>query len=47
MHNSALKADWVAIFVKDKEYENLYQNRIQTLDNYDEDFRFIRTIWYY
>jgi len=40
-------ADWVAIFVKDKEYENLYQNRIQTLDNYDEDFRFIRTIWYY
>ena len=40
-------ADWVSIFVKDKEYENLYTNRIRDLDNYDEDFRFISTIWYY
>jgi hypothetical protein len=40
-------ADWVSIFVKDKEYGNLYTNRIRDLDNYDEDFRFISTIWYY
>jgi len=39
--------DFVSIFVKDAEYENLYPNRIMELDNYDNGFGFINTIWYY
>jgi len=40
-------SDSVSIFVKDVEYENLYPNRIMELDNYDNGFGFINTIWYY
>lgn len=40
-------ADSVSIFVKDEQYESLYPNKIKELDNYDNDFRFTNTIWYY
>jgi hypothetical protein len=40
-------ADSVSIFIKDEQYEKLYPNRIKNLDNYDKDFKFINTIWYY
>lgn len=40
-------ADWVSIFVKDENYEQIYPNRIKELDNYDQDYKFVSTIWHY
>ena len=40
-------ADFVSIFIKDETYEDLYPNRIKELDNYDDQFKFINTIWYF
>jgi SAM-dependent methyltransferase len=44
--NDAHMSDWVSIFIKDKQYEMQYPNRIMELDNYDLNYNFTNTIWY-